>query len=150
MSNSFIFKKSNDMQCTYIKHDGSQCHGNTIEGSEFCWFHCPKVDYHRSWAQSKGGKAHRTGIYSELPVINLKTINDVPELLIDTIRQLRHGFIGPRIAATLGYLSGMLLKSYEIFEVDTRLRKTEKFVKDSLIAFNCKLEEFENKKKWRD
>ena len=99
------------MQCRYIKPDGSECWANAMEGSEYCWFHAPEVDYERGSAQSKGGKAYKTGIYKQLPAIKLEKIDDVPFLLMDTVRQLRQGFIGSRIAATLGYLSGIDRKS---------------------------------------
>jgi hypothetical protein len=125
MSVSFIFKTPKLMQCRYIKHDGSECHANTIEGSEYCWFHAPEVDYARNDAQSKGGKACKTGIYAELSPVKLRCVEDVPELVMDTIRQMRRGFIGPRIAATLGYLSSVLLKSFEVANIDGRLKKLE-------------------------
>jgi hypothetical protein len=144
MSISFIFKTPKKMQCRYIKQDGSECHAFTIEGSEFCWFHALECDYARRDAQSKGGKAYRTGIYAELPVLNLKTIHDVPELLMDTIRQLRAGFIGPRIAATTGYLSGMLIKSLEAGETDKRLKKLEQKTNEIMNVIKNELEKNED------
>ena len=114
------------MQCRYIKRDGSSCWANAMENSEYCWFHAPEVDYERGSAQSRGGKAYKTGIYQQLPAIKLEKIDDVSQLLMDTVKQLRQGFIGPRIAATLGYLSGMILKSFETAEVDSRLKKAER------------------------
>ena len=113
------------MQCAYIKHDGSQCWAYALSGSEYCWFHAPECDYDRRSASQRGGKATRTGIYADLPPIPLSKIDDVPEFLMDTIRQLRQGFIGGRIAVSLGYLSGKLMRSFEINEVNHRLRKLE-------------------------
>jgi hypothetical protein len=136
MSKLSIFYPRRIMQCTYIKPDGSQCWANAMENSDFCWFHAPEVDYERRDSNSKGGKAHRTGIYRDLPSIPLKTIKDVPELLMDTVRQLRAGFIGPRIAATLGYLSGMLIKSFEVSCMDTRLKKLEDTV-EKILKVPC-------------
>ena len=113
------------MQCAYIKQDGSQCWANAISGSEYCWFHCPEVDYDRRSASQRGGKAARTGIYADLPPIPLKNLDDVPELLMDTIRQVRGGFIGGRIAVTIGYLTGKLMRSFEMKEFNHRLRRLE-------------------------
>ena len=101
-----------------------------MEGSEYCWFHAPEVDYERGEACSKGGKAYKTGIYKRLPEVKLEKAEDIPQLLMDTVRQLRHGFIGPRIAATLGYLSGMILKSSESVKIDSRLSSIEKEIKE--------------------
>jgi hypothetical protein len=118
------------MQCAYIKQDGSQCWANAISGSEYCWFHAPEVNYDRRSASQRGGKATRTGIYTDLPPIPLKNLDDVPELLMDTIRQVRGGFIGGRIAVTIGYLTGKLMRSFEMKEIDHRIRKLESEVKD--------------------
>jgi hypothetical protein len=141
MSHLFIFKTSRKMQCRYIKPDGSSCWAIAMEGSEYCWFHAPEVDYERSEAQSKGGKAYKTGIYKQLPAVKLDKIEDVPQLLMDTVKQLRQGFIGPRIAATLGYLSGMILKSFELVHDDLRFIKIEKEISEMKGILNEKLNE---------
>jgi hypothetical protein len=147
MSNSFIFKTPKFMQCRYIKHDGSECHAIAMENSEYCWFHAPEIDYDRDSARSKGGKAYRTGIYNELPPVKLETIKDVPELLMDTIRQLRVGFIGPRIAATIGYLSGMLVKANETADYDMRMVRMERKVNDAFSLLHDTIDRMEAEKK---
>jgi len=118
------------MQCNYIKPDGSQCWANSMENSEYCWFHAPEIDYDRTDACSRGGKAKRAGIYSPLPAIPLKNPEDVPELLMDTIRQVRGGFISGKIALTVGYLAVKLLKSFDTLETTNKIKKIENDIKE--------------------
>jgi hypothetical protein len=133
------------MQCRYIKHDGSECWANAMENSEFCWFHAPEIDYDRRNANSKGGKAKKAGLYTDLPGIYLKTIDDVPELLFDTIRQVRGGFIGIKLGGTIAYITGILLKAYSLANIDKRIKNLEKLTRDSLILLDEKLKDFEKK-----
>lgn len=133
------------MQCRYIKHDGSECWANAMENSEYCWFHAPEIDYDRRNANSKGGKAKRAGLYADLPDIYLKTIDDVPEMLIDTVRQVRGGFIGIRLGTAIAYITGMLMKSFAITNLDKRVKNIGKLTKESLNLLNERLEKLEDK-----
>jgi hypothetical protein len=137
------------MQCRYIKHDGSECWANAMENSEYCWFHAPEIDYDRRNANSKGGKAKRAGLYADLPAIHLKTIDDVPEALIDTIRQVRGGFIGVRLGTAIAYITGMLIKSFSVTDLDKRVKKMGEFTKKSLSIINERLEKLEAKEERR-
>ncbi len=132
------------MQCNYIKYDGSECFANAMHNSEYCWFHAPEIDYDRRNANKKGGKAKRAGLYANLPAIYLKTIDDVPELLIDTIRHVRGGFIGMRLGTAIAYLTGMLMKSFEITNFDKRLKKLNRFTIDSLKSLDESVKKLEN------
>jgi hypothetical protein len=96
-----------------------------MEGSDYCWFHAPEIDYDRSEARKKGGIAKRAGLYSPLPAIPLKQAEDVPELIMDTIRQVRGGFINAKMGLTVGYLAVKLLKSFETLEITGKIKKME-------------------------
>ncbi len=114
------------MQCSYMKQDGSQCWANAMSGSEYCWFHAPEVDYDRRSASQRGGQVKRTGLYAELAPIPLKKIDDIPGFLMDTIQQLRGGFISGKIAVTLGYLCSKLMRSFETAELNASIKRIEK------------------------
>ncbi len=114
------------MQCAYIKQDGSQCWANAMSGSEYCWFHAPEVDYDRKSASQKGGQVKRAGLYCELNPIPLKTIDDVPEFLMDTIKQVRGGYMGGKLAATIGYLCAKLVNTHEGIEMRSAVKKIER------------------------
>jgi hypothetical protein len=137
------------MQCRYIKHDGSECWANAMENSEYCWFHAPEIDYDRRNANSKGGKAKRAGLYADLPAIHLKTIDDVPEALIDTIRQVRGGFIGVRLGTAIAYITGMLIKSFSVIDLNKRVNKMDLTTKKCLLMLDKRIEKLEDKEKMR-
>jgi hypothetical protein len=59
-----------------------------------------------------------------MPVI-LNYPADIPQLLIDTIKQLREGTMHVRIGTAIGYVSYILLKSYEISGFEERLKALE-------------------------
>ncbi len=113
------------MQCSYIKADGSQCWANAMESSDYCWFHAPEIDYDRTEACKRGGTAKRSGIYSPLPAIPLKNPEDVPELIMDTIRQVRGGYINAKMGLAVGHLAVKLLKSFEILELKSKIKVLE-------------------------
>jgi len=49
----------------------------------------------------------------------------VPPLLADTINRVRKGQLDPKIASTIGYLAGVLLRSIEVSELEERTRSLE-------------------------
>jgi hypothetical protein len=55
----------------------------------------------------------------------LGSSREVAELLSDTINQVRRGELDPRIANTVGYLAGTLLKALEQGPVEERLARLE-------------------------
>jgi hypothetical protein len=61
----------------------------------------------------------------ELPPIVITGSTDIPPLLIDTIGRLRQGTMHVRVAATVGYLSHILLRSFEIADLEPRVKALE-------------------------
>ena len=55
----------------------------------------------------------------------LKTVQDVTDLLAETINHLRAGRLDPRVANTVGYLATAMLKALQQGDVDGRLRAIE-------------------------
>jgi len=54
-------------QCHYIKDDRSRCQANTINGSEYCFFHDPASATSRDAARKNGGR-ERSRKTAVLPV----------------------------------------------------------------------------------
>ncbi len=134
------------MQCAYIKQDGSQCWAHAMSGSEYCWFHAPEVDYDRRSASQRGGQVKKAGLYAELEPIPMKNIDDVPGFLMDTIRQVRGGFISGKIAVTMGYLCGKLMRSFESAELDASVKRIEKKLIKLQSDVRCKTSNVRRKK----
>jgi hypothetical protein len=57
--------------------------------------------------------------------IRLKTVLDVKRLLARTINQTLRGEIDGQTAARVGYLCGIMLKTFEIADFDRRLSDLE-------------------------
>jgi hypothetical protein len=115
------------MKCKFRKKDGTLCGANAQIGSSLCVFHDPA-------RQAEGNRARRAGgltrskpavLPADVPDAQLDTSKDVSSLLAASISQVRRGEIDLRIANTIGYLSGVLLKALEQGVVEERLRKIE-------------------------
>jgi hypothetical protein len=113
------------MKCCYIKSNKEQCSANAMTGSKFCFSHNPDTKKEKLVAVIKGGKAPKKN-HSSLPPIPLNQPKDVVGLLTTTINEVREGSIELRIANCIGYLSGHLIKAFEITDLEDRISKIEK------------------------
>jgi hypothetical protein len=59
------------------------------------------------------------------PDLPLEGVRDVTRLLADTINRVRKGQLDPKIANTVGYLAGIMLRSFEVGELEDRLSRLE-------------------------
>ena len=58
----------------------------------------------------------------------LERVQDVAELLSDTIHQVRRGELEPRVANAVGYLAGTLLKALQAGELEERMEQLERLL----------------------
>ncbi len=63
------------------------------------------------------------------PDIELRGTRQIQRLLAETINQVRRGELDPKAANCIGYLSGILMKSFEQVEIETRLAAVESALK---------------------
>jgi hypothetical protein len=54
-----------------------------------------------------------------------KTAADVRELLAESMIEIRHGKLDPRVANALGYLSASYLRALEVSDLEARLNALE-------------------------
>ncbi|MFH1374362.1 MAG: hypothetical protein ABII79_11250 [bacterium] len=64
----------------------------------------------------------------EAAEFEVKKSEDVVKLLSVTINQVRRGEIDPRIANSVGYLSGIILRAREQGDIEERLTQIEQIV----------------------
>lgn len=96
---------------------------------EFCFSHNPEVETERSLAVLKGGlapKIHR--VVKILEPIQLKTAENVINLLEETINKIRTDSPTTQEANTIGYLSGVLLKAIEVGKLEIKLEFIENII----------------------
>lgn len=114
------------MKCKFKKSNGRKCRANAVNGSEFCWYHSPDISEQKKRAvSSKGGKGSSQIDDIELPEVTLKDVQDIPKLIIDAIQNVRKNQMEIRKGSVIGYLSNILLKAYEVADIDVRVQKIE-------------------------
>lgn len=118
------------MRCNYIKKDKKQCSANAMTDSKFCFTHNPAMKEQKRAAVIKGGKMSKKN-RSFLPTVLLSQPKDIVGLLNTTINEVRGGLIELRIANCIGYLSGHLMKAFEISDLEDRVSKLEKTLNKS-------------------
>jgi hypothetical protein len=115
-------------QCEVRNKDGSICGANAQRGKDVCVFHDPAKEADGRRARRAGGLARSTSVRvlaADTPAIPLTSCKDVVGLLGESIMQTRRGELDPRVANTIGFLSGVLLKALEQGQVEERLLKVE-------------------------
>ena len=115
-------------KCQHKKLNGARCKANALTNDRFCFFHSPAKIEERRQARSAGGVSRsqkRAVLPADAEAKSLKSPTDVCDLLGETINQVRCGLIDPRIATTVGYLAGTLLRGLEHGQLDDRLTRIE-------------------------
>jgi hypothetical protein len=96
-----------------------------MEGG-LCYFHANPNK--ASELGQRGGKAKGPKVAADLVEYvarPLKTVDDVTNLLADTINDLRSGTIDSRLANTVGFLATGMLKALQQGDLEGRLRAME-------------------------
>ncbi|MFH1694521.1 MAG: hypothetical protein ABH880_02090 [Patescibacteria group bacterium] len=75
-------------------------------------------------ATQKGGMATRK-ILKPLSYVEVENLRDVVDLLATTINEVRTGLVEIRTANCIGYLSGHLIKAFEVAELEFRISRIE-------------------------
>ena len=112
--------------CQAVTRAGSGCRNNASHGSDFCFFHDPKLAEERKHAQRLGGsRSQRQFLPPDTSDVDLKTPEDVRILISDTVSRLRRGELEPKVCSTIGYLAQVGLKSIEQGDLEERIRRME-------------------------
>jgi hypothetical protein len=115
------------MKCKYIKQDDEQCGANSMVDNDFCFTHNPDMEESKAIAVKKGGEATRKN-YEPLPPILIENTKNITTLLSSTINEVRAGTIELRVANSIGYLAGHLIKAFEASIIEDRLIEVEKVI----------------------
>lgn len=127
--------------CKALRKDGAPCKAPALS-SGFCAFHDNgRADVFRE-GRIKGGKAGKLATLTEVKpwrgqpgdvdVMQSATPVELVNLLCDTIDDVRTGAIDPRVANSVGYLVGVIVKIQEVEEVESRLQAIEEALKGRL------------------
>jgi hypothetical protein len=109
-------------KCRYRKKDDTPCWADAQSGKNLCVFHDPIQAEKVRRARQAGGRKNRAATMpANTPHSSLKNGADAVSLLGDTINRTRTGELDPRVANSIGYLCGILLRAFEVNNVEDRL-----------------------------
>lgn len=114
---------SNDKQCKYTLDDGTQCGAWARINKDYCFSHDPESRNAKLLAVRKGGLAREIEVETPLEAIPVSTAKDVVTLITRTINEVRAGRLDPRIANTIGYLAGHLIRAFEVAELEGKVEE---------------------------
>jgi hypothetical protein len=113
------------MQCEHKKRDGSQCKAPALTEKTCCALH---AEPGRAAELGRRG-ARQRGVYSADNLKDFaapKSAADVCELLAESMIEIRHGKLDPRVANALGYLSASYLRALEVSDLEARFSALER------------------------
>ncbi len=113
-------------KCSFIKPDNEQCNAWAMTDYSFCFTHNPDTQMEREVANQRGGQANKITVMQPLPALELDKPNDVVEMLKDTVNQVRAGTMDLKVANTMGYLAGHLIKAMEVAKIESRVETIER------------------------
>ena len=116
------------MKCQGKKSDGSSCQANAMTNSSYCFTHNPDTRDRHAAATKKGG-SYKGSPASLLPPVELKSGEDVLEMLRDTINRVRvvrdDGSMDIATANSIGHLAGKYLECRKTLEFEAKIKELE-------------------------
>lgn len=118
-----------DNQCSFIKKDLTRCKAFVVAGSLYCLSHDIEMKEVKHEAVQKGGQADSyKKLDLKLPPFEITQPQDVTKAVVQTINELRDGKLPPRVANTIGYLLGIVIKAFEVAELDDKIEAIDRII----------------------
>jgi hypothetical protein len=115
----------NNRTCQAKTKAGFRCRAPAVSGKQYCSLHSDPTRAVKLGRKGGAKNRHRCPPFSE-PVSVPSTAADVKKLLAEAIGQLRAGRLDPKIATSLAYVSGPLIKAIETAELELRVQTLER------------------------
>jgi hypothetical protein len=126
-------------QCIFIKKDGKRCGSYPVESSSYCINHEPRMQEKKLEAVRSGGAATSYKKLSlTLQAMTISTPGDVVTAAVQAVNEVRTGQLPPKVASTIGYLLGIVLKAYEVSNLDQRVEMIESVLVERRTAIRRK------------
>lgn len=110
-----------DRHCKQILDNGERCKAYALKEKDFCFSHDPENKEQKAIAVRNGGLVRPIRVETALETVEVKTPKDIVTVLGKTINEVREGKLQPQIANTIGFLSGHLLRAFEIAELNDKV-----------------------------
>ena len=121
-----------ELRCTFIKPDGERCRMARLKDDPQgrCFTHSDHNKEKRLVAIQRGGRAPKKPLYIPQELKDIRSLQDLAEVLNITWQEVRKGEIPPSISQAITSISGQFIKLYEVLSLEDRLRKLEDRVGD--------------------
>lgn len=119
----------NAKKCVAATKAGTPCRAYALADSDYCYQHDPARAVERRGARSRGGLARQGRRFPRQPEpdpVRLESLGDIVILLQRTIDDTLHLENGIHRARTIGYLSSLLIKTWEIASLEQRIFAIER------------------------
>jgi hypothetical protein len=116
------------MKCEFIKRDGEPCQANAMPGSKFCFWHNPENAAKSAAARKKGGQNRRTAKADSHGPYRIETVDDIKLSLNDALNDVYLLENSHARARSIGYLCQILIRAFEVSELEKRLEALENTV----------------------
>ena len=116
------------MKCQATTKSSKPCKANALRGKNYCLAHDPESKKKFKEITRKGGRVKKKVQVCLAPIEFKGDVREVLDLLADTINRVRSNQMPPRIANTIGYLAGHMVKALEIAEIEDRLKKVKRII----------------------
>lgn len=117
-----------DRQCVQVLDNGTQCRAWALQGRDKCFSHDETNKAEKMIAVTKGGGTRRAVVETPLQQITVNTPTDIVRLLSVTITEVRNGTLDPRIANTIGFLTGHLVRAFELAVLDSKTEEVKALI----------------------
>src|SRR3989338_1196993 len=111
--------------CEFILEYGSQCRAYKQKGGQYCFKHSQSPEERAIMAQ-QGGLSGKAIIGFGSRRLEIKKPRHIRKALVNTLNLLKDGHIEPSIANSIGYLCGVIIKTFELIEFEERIGELEK------------------------
>jgi hypothetical protein len=109
--------------CTERRKDGSPCTVRARPGRPFCAFHDPDLQGKREAARVNGGANKATS--RRLDKLTPATLHPLLEKFIGAVDAVESGTLEPKQATAMAALGGVILKFYELGQLEATLQDTQ-------------------------
>jgi hypothetical protein len=109
--------------CGASRRDGSPCTARALPGRSRCFAHDPDLAGKRRAANAEGGRNKATA--RRLDKLTPASLRPLLDKYIGAVDAVEAGELEPKQAAAMAALVGVILKFYEVAEVEARLAALE-------------------------
>lgn len=112
-----------ERRCGKILDNGKKCPAYKLKNGELCFKHS-QTALERSLMAQQGGLSGKiiTGLGRR---IEIQKPRHIRKALVNTLNLLKEGQIEPNIANSIAYICGVIIKNFELIEMDERLKEIE-------------------------